>query len=100
MASLIRARWVQQQLPAHHPVMSANQETWVMVDEDDEILAQVLGEDQCWSASVTSLGHGVGSGKHGLFLSKAAAQRRVEKWFSTTHRFDAQPTAWVLRSTP
>lgn len=90
MATLIRARWVQQQ-NVHH----LQSEGWMFVDDEDEILAMVGGADDQWAASVLG-----GGGRHSTFVTLAAAKRRVEKWFSATHTVGTSPTAWVLRSTP
>ncbi len=96
----MKARWEQLTPPSSGFSIGASSANppahWYVVDEDDEIIAGVNGADTFWNADVS---HGNVS-KRGVFLSEAAAKRKVEKWLSPTYTFQAAPTAWVYGVAP
>lgn len=99
----MKARWVQitqgqtgiSGIPLGPPATSQ----WMAVDEEDEIIAHVVGDAQLWQASTAWTGS-TGATKNGAFISESAAKRRVEKWMQATHTFLASGTAWVYAITP
>jgi hypothetical protein len=109
------ARWVQQQ-PVHtmtagnytvpaspSGAILGNQQqspgvTWFAVADDDEILANVTGDGQHWTAYCAHSSTPHQQHKHATFISEAGAKRRVEFWLSNFFTFPkaSVDTAWTM----